>query len=94
VDLNGTVNVVIELDHSSVTGVLDLHGPAGATLVDSGEISGTRDCLIMMLAIADDALVLDGALSADGTTVTGTFAAELSDSRISDSGRSSLTAPS
>lgn len=84
--LDGSVRVEVELDDTTVTGSLDLRGPSHATLVDSGPLSGTRDCLTMSLSVADDTLELVGDISPDGSTFTGTYEATLNRGTITDSG--------
>ena len=84
--LEGTVTVDVQLDETTVDGSLDLRGPSHATLVDSGPLSGTRECLTMSLSVADDTLELFGDISADGSTFSGTYEASLDGGTIEDSG--------
>lgn len=88
--IHGTVKVDVQLDESKVTGSLDLDGPSHATLVDSGAMSGTRECLTMSLSVADDTIELVGEISTDGTTVTGIYDATLNGGTIFDQGAFTL----
>lgn len=86
IEINGTATAMVQIDRTGLSGSLDLQGPADVYLVDSGPITGTVNCLDMALSVADDTLVLNGSLTSDGRSFTGTYDATLNGGDITDFG--------
>lgn len=90
IDISGTATAVVDLDGAGLTGSLDLRGPADVYLIDSGPISGSVDCLEMALSVSDDTLELNGSITPDGRSFSGTYDVSLNGGTITDYGTFSL----
>lgn len=90
IDISGTATATVQVDGSTLSGSLELRGPADVYLVDSGPISGSVDCLDMALSVADDTLSLQGSMTPDRRTFSGTYDARLNSDTIMDYGTFTL----
>lgn len=89
--IGGNATAMVAVSGSSISGTLELTGPEGSNLIDSGAITGSVDCLSMELSVADDSLTLDGTLTPEGTAFTGSYNVSLNGGAIEDYGTFLLT---